>query len=629
MPYGESPYAIIHGLGIFPAHSMAPQSIRYRIFPKHPGAHLFEVSCVIASPDPAGQKLRLPTWIPGSYMIREFAKHIVQLKAESDGRPLETQKLDKNTWQCAPVQGTLSVSYEVYAWDLSVRAAHLDHTHGFFNGSSVFLAVAGQEDRVHEVEILPPDGDAYRGWRVATALPSAGADAYGFGLYRAENYDELIDHPVEMGTFTLAQFEACGVPHDVAITGRHRCDLKRLSADLTTICEHHIRFFGEPPPMERYLFLVMAVGDGYGGLEHRASTALVCSRDDLPRPGETERSEKYRTFLGLASHEYFHTWNVKRIKPAAFVPYDLSRENYTRLLWAFEGITSYYDDLALARSGLITQEQYLTLIAETVTRVLRGSGRHKQSIAESSFDAWIKYYRQDENTPNAVVNYYAKGSLVALALDLTVRRASAGSRSLDDVMSALWQRYGKQAIGVPEDGVETVAMEIAGTDLKKFFALAVYGTDDLPLGPLLAAFGIDQVVRAAEGAADKGGKTVKKDAAGCAALGVKVAENGEARLLHVYDGGAAQAAGLSAGDVVIALDGIKVSGSNLDARIAMYAAGAEVTIHAFRRDELMQFEVTLHAAAIDTCDLLLRKEASSEEQARREAWLGPTSAVGA
>ena len=379
--------------------------------------------------------------------------------------------------------------------------------------------------------------------------------------------------------------------------------------------------------MDRYVFLVMAIGDGYGGLEHRASTALICSRDDLPRKGEAERSDKYRTFLGLASHEYFHTWNVKRIKPAAFSPYDLNQENYTQLLWAFEGITSYYDDLALLRAGLISAEQYLSLLGETATRVLRGSGRHKQSIAESSFDAWIKYYRQDENAPNAIVNYYAKGCLAALALDLTIRANTDDKRSLDDVMRALWVRYGKRGLGVPEDGVEQVAAEIAGVDLKAFFASAVRGTGDLPIGKLLADFGVEQVVRAAEGASDKGGKTAKKELPARAVLGVKVAENGEARLAQVYDGGTAQMAGLSAGDVVVALDGIKVNGANLEAKVASYVPGAKVKLHAFRRDELMEFEVVLQATPRDTCDLLLRKEVGAAERVRREAWLGRVSVL--
>ena len=609
---------------------MTAPNIRYRIFPKHPGAHLFEVTCTIATTDPEGQLVSLPTWIPGSYMIREFARNIVWLQASSAGKPVAVEKTDKQTWRCASCHGTLTLTYEVYAWDLSVRAAHLDETHGFFNGSSVFLMMHGRENDNVEVEILAPEGERYRAWRVATALPRAGAAPYGFGTYRAENYDELIDHPVEMGSFTLATFDACGVPHDIAITGRHRADMQRFAADLKTICEYQIRLFDPSgkAPMDRYVFLVMALGEGYGGLEHRASTALVCARDDLPSAQDpngqdTARSDKYRTFLGLASHEYFHTWNVKRIKPAAFVPYDLSRENYTRQLWAFEGITSYYDDLVLVRTGLITREQYLSLIAETITKVLRGSGRLKQSIADSSFDAWIKYYRQDENAPNAVVNYYAKGSLAGLALDLTVRLKTQGRRSLDEVMRVLWQRYGSQGIGVPEGGVEDIASEIAGTSLKDFFASAVHGTEDLPLKDLLARFGVEYSLRAAESAADGGGKPAsKKNVQPRAVLGAKISANGEARLIHVYDGGAAQAAGLSAGDVVLAVDGLKVGGGNLDARIASYPVGTLLKLHAFRRDELMEFGVTLQTAPADTCHLTLMDTHDDAIRQRQDSWLG-------
>ena len=272
----------------------------------------------------------MPAWIPGSYLVREFAKHIVSIRAEAGGKAVRLKKLDKHTWQAAPVKGSepLTITMTVYAWDLSVRGAHLDTTHGFFNGTSVFLRVLGQEDSPCLVHIAPPSGTAYKHWRLATSLPPArgergAAKPLGFGLFQAANYDELIDHPVEMGSFTHFSFEAGGVPHEVAITGRHDCDTERLAADLAKICTAQIDFFARPAPMTRYVFLVTAVGDAYGGLEHRASTALICKRADLPKPGQTTISEGYRRFLGLCSHEYFHTWNVKRIKPAAFIPYDL------------------------------------------------------------------------------------------------------------------------------------------------------------------------------------------------------------------------------------------------------------------------------------------------------------------
>ena len=382
-------------------------------------------------PDRTGQKFSLPTWIPGSYLIREFAKHVVRIRAQSGRKVLRMVKLDKNAWQVEPFDAPVTVTMEIYAWDLSVRGAHLDTTHAFFNGPAVFLQVEGREDEPVEVEILAPKGAKYRNWRIATAMKRKGAKPYSFGTYEAANYDELIDHPVEIGTFTLATFKACGVQHDIAISGRHRADMRRLARDLKILCETQIRFFGEPAPMDRYVFLVTTVGDGYGGLEHRASTALLCARNDLPSVGLDKPSSGYRTFLGLASHEYFHTWNIKRIKPAAFTPYNLARENYTTLLWAFEGFTSYYDDLLLVRSGLLSRNTYLDTLGRNVTSLLRTGGRKKQTVAESSFDAWIKYYRTDENTPNAGVSYYGKGSLIGLSLDLLIRnqRLADASRS--------------------------------------------------------------------------------------------------------------------------------------------------------------------------------------------------------
>jgi predicted metalloprotease with PDZ domain len=293
--------------------------ISYTIVPKHPEAHLFEVACAVADPDPAGQRFALPVWVPGSYMIREFARNIVSIKAHAGGKKIKLVKLDKHTWQAAACAGPLTVVCEIYAWELSVRAAHRDTTHGFFNGSSVFLSVTGKEARACRVDIVRPQGTRYRAWRVATALPRDSAKPYGFGGYMAANYEELIDHPVEMGGFSLHTFKACGAPHDIVITGRHRCDMQRLAADLRRVCEYQIRLFGEPAPMRRYVFLILALGEGYGGLEHRASTALMCARGDLPQLGVVQITEAYRGFLGLASHEYFHTWNVKRIKPAAVV----------------------------------------------------------------------------------------------------------------------------------------------------------------------------------------------------------------------------------------------------------------------------------------------------------------------
>ena len=590
---------------------MTRAHILYRIQPVSPSAHHFEVRCTVAQPNPAGQVFALPAWIPGSYLIRDFARHVIAIRAESGGKAVPLTKRDKHSWQAPPLKpaAALTVICTVYAWDLSVRGAHLDSTHAFFNGTSVFLRVLGQEEAPCLVDIVQPAAPDYRDWRLATALPPAtgepgAAKPHGFGLYRAENYDELIDHPVEMGRFALARFEACGVPHEVVVTGRHDCDMDRLTSDLKRICEWQIRFFGEPAPMANYSFLVTAVGDGYGGLEHRASTALLCARSDLPFPGMGEQTAAYRTFLGLCSHEYFHSWNVKRIKPAAFVPYNLERENYTSLLWVFEGFTSYYDDLALLRSGVISLQDWLELTAKTIARVEGAPGRLRQSLAESSFDAWSKFYRPDENTPNAVVSYYAKGALFALALDLSLRRGTKGRVALDDVMRALWQRFGAAgAPGLGDDDVQTIAEDLSGLKLTRLFADGVRGTVDLPLAKLLMAFGIDLVW----------------DAPKAPSLGVRTARDGnDLKLATVFDGSAAQNGGLAAGDLLLALNGLRVTADNLDKLLARHQPGDPIELHAFRRDELMRFEIRLDAPRPERLTL----KAAPRANALRRGWLG-------
>jgi predicted metalloprotease with PDZ domain len=606
---------------------MTEYTIHYHIYPSQPEAHLFSVSCTIKQPDPLGQRVSMPAWIPGSYMIRDFAKNVIRLKAEAKGQPLEVIKLDKSTWQCEPCDTPLTLSYDIYAWDLSVRTAHLDQTHAYFNGTSVFLQVHGQEGKACSVKIESPHGEKYQKWRVATAMKAVTANPYSFGLYAASNYDELVDHPVEMGEFSLATFDASGIPHDIVITGQHRADMDRLCTDLQKICITHINMFGELPAMERYVFLVMAVGEGYGGLEHRASTSLLCSRNDLPLAGEAQITENYRTFLGLCSHEYFHTWNVKRIKPAAFTPYDLSRESHTHQLWAFEGITAYYDDLTLVRSGVIEPASYLELLGQTMTRVWRGEGRFKQSVAESSFDSWTKFYKQDESAPNHIVSYYTKGSLIALALDQIIRQATHQQKSLDDLMRLLWLEYGKPGKGLGEREIESLACKIAGIDLTDFFTKYLYGTEDLPLVDLLSPVGINFCLRPASNADDKGGKPAENSTAKpVVTLGARVVNDPSgACLSQVFDKGPTQSAGLAAGDIVVALNGIKMNKDNLEKTINTYPPGRDVKIHAFRRDELMEFTVQLTEAPLDTCYLEINESATTEQQTNRQQWLGQTS----
>lgn len=581
---------------------MDKNSILYSLTPFDPAGHLFKVRISVPRPRPRGQTLRLPAWIPGSYLIRDFSRQIQSIQARSGSGHITITKTDSHTWQCAPCQGPLHVEYTVYAWDLSVRGAHLDESHAFFNGASVFLSADGFERQPCLLELCPPPHT--RRWRVYTSLPEAtghrdAARRHGFGLYAAPDYDALIDHPVEIGTPQVARFRAHGAEHELVFTGAApRLDLDRIATDARRICATQIELF-EPETRRapfldstnRYVFLTTVTADGYGGLEHRASTALITSRHDLPAQGRPDTPEGYAVFLGLLSHEYFHTWNVKRIKPAAFAPYDLSRPNHTRLLWVFEGFTSYYDDLMLKRSGVIDEAGYLRLIGKTVTAVRRNSGRQKQTVAESSFDAWTRYYKQDENSPNALVSYYTKGSLVALGLDLTIRQATRGRRSLDDVMRLLWRRYGRRfftgprpGLGVPEDAIVGIIHGATGVDVHGFLDRYVNGCDDVPLETLLATQGF--VLQ---------GKAV----GGRPSLGIRTRSvNDETRIATVDDDGAAHAAGLSAGDLLAAVDGLRITNqASLDRVLDRHLPGDSVTVHAFRGDELHHFTVTLAAPA--------------------------------
>ena len=589
------------------ADSLHPTShpVLYRLTPADPAGHRFQVSLTIATPDPAGQQLSLPAWIPGSYLIRDFARQIETLRAHTGGHDVAVEKTGNHSWRAAPCQGPLTVEYSIYAWDLSVRGAHLDESHGFFNGTSVFLKVEGQEQLPCLLDLQP--NPQLKNWTVHTSMPLAtglpgAAKRHGFGLYRTPDYDALIGHPVEMGTPQVARFKAHGAEHELVFTGvAPNLDLDRIAADVQRICETQIAFF-EPETLrapfldssDRYVFMTMLTGDGYGGLEHRASTALMAARKDLPTIGHTDQTEGYRTFLGLVSHEYFHTWNVKRIKPAAFAPYDLSRENHTRLLWVFEGFTSYYDDLMLLRAGLITFDQYLALLSKTITSVTQGAGRLKQSVAQSSFDAWTRYYKQDENSVNALVSYYTKGSLVALGLDLLIRKESQERYSLDDVMRLMWTRFGRdfysgQQHGIGEDAMAGLILEATGVDASDFIRDYAEGTHDVPLQELLAPQGISQQWQA--------DNTLPS-------LEARVRKQGDnAALASVHEGGAAHRAGLSAQDVLLAVDGLRVDGpAGLDTLLAAYQPGDKVVVHVFRRDELRSFAVTL-AAPTQRCIL--------------------------
>jgi len=587
--------------------------------------HHFEVQCRLEEPE-ADQRFTLPSWIPGSYLLREYARHVVSIRAESEGQAVAIEKVDKSTWRCSGSASELVVTAEVFALDLSVRGAYLDTRRGFFNGTCVFLSPQGREDEPVELTIGAPADPRCKTWKVVTAMPAEKLDERGFGLYRVENYDELIDHPVEISDFMAIDFRATGVPHHLILAGRWETDPERVATDLGQLCAAHIDFFGRPPPFESYWFLGLAVGEGYGGLEHRASCSLIFNRDDLPKAGATGVSRDYQRFLSLCSHEYFHAWNVKRIKPAAFVPYRLDRRNYTRLMWVFEGITSYYQDLLLLRSDLIGPKAYLERLGQSLSRVYRGPGRHRQSLAEASFDAWDKLYKPEVNSLNETVNYYSKGALVALALDLTIRRETHSRASLDHVMVALWQRFGREGNGLEENDFEALAEEVSGIELKSFFRSAVHGREDLPLSELLADFAVELRWRVTAGPEDLGGSSASLPEEPLLGLGVGYRPcDGGLELDKIIAGGPAERGGLIPGDVLIALAGLRVSDRNLKKRLARLESGESVSATVFRGDELLEFQIVLEEAPEDTCALALEDEPSSAALERRDLWLGTRS----
>jgi len=530
------------------ARAQAPQpadtpALRYQVQALDCHAHLFAVSLSIANPA-AKQRVSLPVWIAGSYLVREFSKHLQQLQAKQGRRAVALTQLDKCSWQAECSAGKpLTLRYEIYAFDNSVRSAWLDSQRGFFNGTSVFLRVAGQEDAPHQLALASQGWP--KGWQAATALPALKVNSKGLGDYLAASYDELVDSPVELGPFWSGRFTAAGVPHRFVVAGAPASfDGARLLADAQTICETEIAFWhgqgasgqgkrGKPQtPHDRYVFMLNAVDNSYGGLEHRHSTALIGKRADLPRLGQGKThgaSDGYTNLLGLLSHEYFHTWNVKRLRPVELARIDYARENYTELLWFFEGFTSYYDDLLLRRASLIDDATYLRLLGKTINAVRQTPGRRLQSVAQASFDAWVKYYRQDENTVNATVSYYTLGSLVALCLDLSLRQS--GQTSLDKLMRGLWQR----CAGGPmtEADVLAVLTDLSTPTLARQLQQWVHGTGDLPLQPLLQRQGIAWREEAAP-LADQ--------------LGLRVSESAGIRIKTVLRGGAAEKAGLAAGD---------------------------------------------------------------------------------
>ena len=571
--------------------------ITYTLTPD-PKAHQWHITLKFQNPSDSSVVLKLPNWVPGSYLIRDFSRHIITISAECDGQPAALSQTAKNIWQTSPKSGHWVIRYTAYAFDLSVRSSFLDTNRGFFDGSCLFFSIEGRLKDTHSLSF----NDLPKEWRIATSMPTTGSNTF-----QTASYHDLIDHPIELGNIEFLDFEAGGIPHRIALSGHHPdFDRDRLVSDIRKICETELAMFPSPAPFTHYLFL-LHVGDNiYGGLEHISSTALLADRHSLPPHGMTEANDAYTQLLGLFSHEYFHAWNVKSIKPAAFAPYDLDRENYTEQLWAFEGITSYYDDLFLARSRTIAPEAYLRLLAQSITRVQQTKGRLKQSLVESSFTAWNKFYKQDENSPNAIVSYYQKGALAALCLDLAIRSKSSGRHTLDSVMQQHYRDWLETRQGIPEKQWQARCQAFTGLDLEDFFQTTLYTTADLPLAELLATIGIGlqwQAQPRGHGGAFLSEPPTETPAP-ASDFGARFKQNSDhATLTHVFNGGSAENAALCPQDKIIAIDGYACT--DLAAQWAQLPIGATARLHYFRTGILYVADITVQAAEADTAVLYI------------------------
>jgi predicted metalloprotease with PDZ domain len=576
-----------------------------------PEARRSEVSLEAESRGVASMQVRLPVWTPGSYLVREHPRHVDGLRATSDdGRPLAVEKTDKQTWRISTSGARrVRVEYRLACFELTVRTNHVDATHAFLNPAAACAFFVGREEEPCTVRT-----DLPAGWQTWVALPRRG-DAW-----HALDYDELADSPFEMGPLTthqMYQLTVQGVPHELVVWGRGDFDGRRVAPDVAKIGEALAAIFGGLPFREPYVFVLQLNDKGRGGLEHRRSCAVL-----VPRFAFVQKSA-YEDFLLLVAHEYFHLWNVKRIRPAAFTPYDWARENHTRLLWAMEGLTSTYEVIALRRAGIVTPQRFLEIWGERLTTLQRTPGRLRTPLAQASFDAWIKHYRPDESTANTTVSYYLKGSIVGFLLDLEMRRRSGGKRSLDDLVRLLFERHGR-APGLPEDGVEKAAVELV-PGLEPWFDRALRSTDELELDAALAGVGLRALLRPASGPEDKGGAEVEakpppQNGGPRSWFGAQLKDkNGSLEVQSMVDGSPAQQAGVAAGDEIVAFDGFR---TDLKQRLGRALPGQALRVALFRMDELLDVRVQLGAAPPDTVVLVPDERATAEQKQLRAAWLG-------
>lgn len=585
-------------LGQQVSSAVTTPEIKFTVSMPQPHTHLLVVEMRV---QPNNSKtdldLAMPVWTPGSYLIREYARHVQDFTArDAAGKELAWTKINKNTWRVA--RGTAAevvINYRVYANELTVRTNELNDRHAFWTPAALLLNVVGALDAPATVRVEP-----FGNWKVATGLPAVPGQP---NTFRAENFDVLYDAPFDVGDFTELKFEVRGVPHRIVIDGAGNYNANRLRDDTQKIVMAAANMMGELPYKD-YTFLLHLRPTGGGGLEHLNSTALIARRDSFTNPAE------YLDFLTLVAHEYFHLWNVKRIKPDALGPFDYDRENYTKLLWVAEGITSYYENVLVLRAGLMRERQFLDLITNTIKNVQAKPGRQQMSLEEASFDSWIKYYRQDENSVNSQISYYDKGALVGWLLDLEIRRRSDGNKSLDDVMRYLYREYAQKNRNYTPADFQRAAEMMAGQSLEDFFRQYVRGRDELDYNTALNAFGLRLNPENPNGIPRP-------------YLGADIAnENGKLIVRRIYAGSPAYQQGLNTGDEILAMDGMRVTPDTFNRRLGEKPYNESITLNLFRLDELRTFTIKLTGRVEPDYRIIPMSDASMMQRRLYQGWLG-------
>ncbi|MGB3534244.1 MAG: M61 family metallopeptidase [Microcoleaceae cyanobacterium] len=576
--------------------------IYYQVAMRQPESHLFDLEMQISVEqlerlgfNTGILDVKMPVWTPGSYLVREYARHLQELHAVDQAeQPISVCKVAKNHWQILTQNiKEITLKYRVFANELTVRTNHLDGSHGYFNGAALFLYIPGYESHPISVEIVPP-----KNWQVTTILPQLSESE---NTFIADNFDVLVDSPFEIGQHQSYSFEAAGKSHELAIWGEGNADIDRMIPDFQKIIETESKLFGGLP-YDRYLFLLHLSGSGFGGLEHKACCTL-----NYPRFGFRD-SEKYNRFMQLVAHEFFHLWNVKRIRPKALESFDYDAENYTPSLWFCEGTTSYYDLLIPLRAKLYDANSFLKGLSKDITRLQTIPGRLIQPLNESSWDAWIKLYRRDANSDNNQISYYLKGQLVSLLLDLLIRDRHNHQRSLDDVMVQMWQQFGKAEIGYTPNELKRVIESVAETDLSDFFEQYIYGTEELPYNQYLATVGLQLKAETTDNSPQTGLKVVT--------------DAGVEKIKFVEVGSPAEAAGIESGDELLAVNGFRVRADGLSDRLQDFQPGDTVELTLFHQDELRTCPLTLTSPQPNLYKIVSLDQPDSESQRNFTQWLG-------